>query len=125
MAEERKRPTREEVLEKKINLAQQRDARVIQINSPGGNTITNILRQFDKAYSTFKVRLGEPGERGIPYKEGAPLMRETTNIIIRFSELTEEISDKINFRYYMPDELKDLVQAHKEMIEAQEQEHDV
>jgi hypothetical protein len=125
MAEERKRPTREEVLEKKINLAQQRDTRVIQINSPGGNTITNILRQFDKAYSTFKVRLGEPGEKGIPYKVGAPLMREATNIIIRFSELTEEISDKINFRYYMPDELKDLVQAHKEMIEAQEQEHDL
>ena len=122
MAEERKRLTREEILEKKINLAQQRDSRVIQISSPGGNTITNILRQFDKAYSTFKVRLGEPGDRGIPYEVGAPLMREATNVIIRFSELTEEISHKISFKYYVPDEIKDLVQAHKEMIEAREQE---
>ena len=125
MTDERKRLTREEIIEKKINMAQQRDTRVIQISSPGGSTIINILQQFDKAYSTFKVRLGEVGERGIPYEAGAPLMREATNIIIRFSDLTEEIAHKISFKYYVPDEIKDLVQAHKEMIEAQEQEHDV
>ena len=106
MAEERKKLTREEVLEKKINLAQQRDSRVIQISSPGGNTITNILRQFDKAYSTFKVRLGEPGERGIPYEIGTPLMKEATEVILRFSKLTEEISETIRFKYYVPDEIK-------------------
>ncbi len=110
MAEERKKLTREEVLEKKINLAQQRDSRVIQISSPGGNTITNILRQFDKAYSTFKVRLGEPGERGIPYEIGTPLMKEATEVILRFSKLTEEISETIRFKYYVPDEIKELVE---------------
>ena len=104
MSKERRRLTKEEIqgkIDKKVALAQQRDAQVIQISTYRGNTMTNILRQFDKAYSTFKVRLGEPGERGIPYKEGAPLMRETTNIIIRFSELTEEISDKINWRFLL------------------------
>ena len=41
MTDDRKRMTREEIIEKKINLAQQRDTRVIQISSPGGSTIIN------------------------------------------------------------------------------------
>jgi hypothetical protein len=113
MTDERKRLTREEIIEKKINLAQQRDTRVIQISSPGGSTIINILQQFDKAYSTFKVRLGEAGERGIPYEEGAPLMQEATNVILRFSKLTGEISEKIRFKYYVPDEIKALIDNQK------------
>ena len=111
MAAERKRLTREETLEKKINMAQQRDSRVIQVSSPGGNTMTNILQQFDKAYSTFKARLGEPGERGIPYELGSPLMKEVVDVIVRFSRLTEEISKTIKFKYYVPDEIKELVET--------------
>jgi hypothetical protein len=113
MIDERKRPTREEILEKKINLAQQRDTRVVQINSPGGSTIINILQQFDKAYSVLKARLGEPGNRGVPFEEGASLMKNATDIIIAFSKLTEEISSKINYKYYVPDEIKQLVETGK------------
>jgi predicted peptidase len=111
MAEEKKKLTRVEIIERKVSMAQQRDTRVIQISSPGGNTITNILRQFDKVYSVLKARLGEPGERGIPFEEGALLVKEATDIIIDFSNLTEKISGKIKYRYYIPDEIKELTKA--------------
>lgn len=113
MAETKKRLTRAEIIERKVNMAQQRDTRVIQISSPGGSTLTNILRQFDKVYSVLKVRLGEPGDKGVPFEEGEPLMKEATDIIIAFSNLTEAISQRIHYKYYMPDEIKKLIEIQK------------
>ncbi|MCP4338751.1 MAG: recombinase [Desulfobulbaceae bacterium] len=101
---ERVRLSREEYLEKKVNLAKERGSRVIKINSPLGNIMCNVLRQFDQAYANFKGRLGEPG--GISYEEGAELMEKAREITIEFSELTKELSKKVDFRYYTPEELK-------------------
>jgi len=104
MAEEKKKPTREEILERKISMARERGSRVLRINSPLGNIMFNILRQFDQAYAQFKGRLGEPG--GISYEEGAQLMEEARGIAMEFSRLTRRLSKKVNYRYYTPQELK-------------------
>ena len=106
MAEEKKRPTREEILERKVNMAKERGSRVLKVNSPLGNIMFNVLRQFDMAYAQFKGRLGEPG--GITYEEGAQIMEEAREITIAFSQLTKRLSKKVRFRYYVPEELKEI-----------------
>ncbi|MBM9514805.1 recombinase [Desulfogranum marinum] len=103
-----KRPklSREEILEKKISMARERGSRVIKINSPLGSIMFNVLRQFDQAYANFKGKLGEPG--GISYEEGAQMMAKARDITMEFSDLTKELSERVEFRYYTPDELKEL-----------------
>ena len=46
---EKRRPTREEIIERKMSLARERGSRVLRINSPLGNIMFNVLRQFDMA----------------------------------------------------------------------------
>lgn len=94
LGEGKKRPSREEILERKISMAKERGSRVLRITSPLGNIMFNVLRQFDMAYGNFKGQLGEPG--GITYEEGA---RQITMV---FSNLTKRLSKKVNFRYFMP-----------------------
>jgi hypothetical protein len=105
-SEERKRPTREEILERKISMARERGSRVLRINSPLGNIMFNVLRQFDMAYGNFKGQLGEPG--GITYEEGAQIMDEAREITMAFSKLTKRLSKKVNFRYFTPKELREI-----------------
>jgi len=104
--QERKKPTREEILERKINMARERGSRVLRINSPLGSIMFNVLRQFDQAYGNFKGRLGEPG--GISYEEGAQLMEEAREITVAFSDLTKKLSKQVRFRYFVPQELKEV-----------------
>ncbi len=106
MNEEKKKPTREEILERKISMARERGSRVVKINSPLGSIMFNVLRQFDQAYANFKGRLGEPG--GISYEEGAALMEEAREITMAFSNLTARLSKKIKFRYFVPQELMEV-----------------
>jgi hypothetical protein len=106
MTQEKKKPTREEIIERKISMARERGSRVLKINSPLGSTMFNVLRQFDQAYSNFKTRLGEPG--GISYEEGSQLMAEAMEITMAFSDFTGRLSKKIRFRYYVPQELKEI-----------------
>jgi len=103
---EKKKLTREEILERKIIMARERGSRVLKINSPVGNTMFNVLRQFDQAYAIFKTRLGEPG--GIPYEEGAKLMAEALEITLLFSDFTSRLSKKMKFQYFAPQELKEI-----------------
>jgi hypothetical protein len=116
MVEERRKLTKEEIqekLERKVALAQQRDARVIQISTYRGNTMTNILRQFDKMYNMLKARIGESGEKGIPFEEGGALMVEAEEIVLKFSRLTEKMAEKLNFKYFVPDEIDEKSKATK------------
>jgi len=108
----KKRLTREEFLEKKMSMARERGSRVLKINSPLGNIMFNILRQFDQAYGSFKGNLGEPG--GITYEEGSEIMAEAQNITVEFSNLTKKLSKKINIRYFVPQELKESGMQEKE-----------
>jgi len=110
----KKRLTREEFLEKKMSLARERGSRVLRINSPLGNIMFNILRQFDQAYGSFKGKLGEPG--GITYEEGAKIMEEAQNITVEFSNLTKRLSKKIHTRYFVPQELKEMVEPDREEV---------
>ena len=112
----KKKPTREEILEKKISMARERGSRVLRINSPLGNIMFNVLRQFDQAYGNFKGQLGEPG--GITYEEGAQIMEEAREITIAFSQLTKRLSKKVRFRYFVPQELKEIqpVEPDKEEV---------
>ncbi len=104
--QKRLRLSREEILEKKISMARERGSRVIKINSPLGSIMFNVLRQFDQAYANFKGKLGEPG--GISYEEGAQMMAKARDITMEFSDLTKELSNRVDFRYYTPEELKEL-----------------
>lgn len=104
--QEKKKPTKEQILEKKISMARERGSRVVKINSPLGSIMFNVLRQFDQAYANFKGRLGEPG--GISYEEGAALMEEAREITLAFSNLTARLSKKIKFRYFVPQELMEV-----------------
>lgn len=98
------RPSKEELLERRVKMAKERGSRVVKINSPLGNIMFNVLRQFDQAYLNFKGRIGEPG--GISFEEGAELMDRAGKISLEFSELTKDLSKKVRFKYYTPDELK-------------------
>ena len=110
--QEKKKPTREEILERKISMARERGSRVLRINSPLGNIMFNVLRQFDMAYGNFKGQLGEPG--GISYEEGAQIMEEAREITVAFSKLTKRLSKQVQFRYFVPQELKEMGPKSKE-----------
>jgi len=106
MAAEKKKPNWEEIVEKKISMARERGSRVLKINSPLGSAMFNVLRQFDQAYARFKGQLGESG--GVSHEEGAELMEEARKITMDFSDFTARLSKKIRFRYYVPQELKEM-----------------
>ena len=110
---DKKRPSWQEIQEKKISMAKERGARVLKINSPLGSTMFNILRQFDMAYTHFKARLGEMD--GISHEEGEELMAEGREIIIAFSDYTARLSKKIRFRYYTPREISEFMKTNQEV----------
>ena len=110
---DKKRPSWQEIQEKKISMAKERGARVLKVNSPLGSTMFNILRQFDMAYSHFKARLGEMD--GISHEEGEELMAEGREIIIAFSDYTARLSKRIRFRYYTPREISDFMKTNQEV----------
>ena len=116
MAQEKDvRPSRQEIQERKINLAKERGARVLLINSQLGSIMCNILRQFDMAYANFKGRMGEMG--GVSFEERLALIDEGRDIVLRFSDFTDKLSGKINFRYYTPHEIEEYLQ----WLESQEE----
>lgn len=96
----------QEIVERKVFMAKERNSRVIRINSPFGFIMYNIMRQFDQAYANFKGKLGEPG--GITHEEGVKLMEEAQEIALAFSKFTSRLSRKVGFRYRMPQELKEF-----------------
>ncbi|MDO8947548.1 MAG: recombinase [Desulfocapsaceae bacterium] len=106
---QRQKLTKEEILERKISMVKERGSRVMMINSPMGSIIFNVLRQFDQAYAHFKGQLGEPG--GISHEEGAALMDEAREITMAFSEYTGQLSKKVRFKYFMPQELQEMRQV--------------
>ena len=106
---QRQKLTKEEILERKISMVKERGSRVMKINSPLGSIMFNVLRQFDQAYAHFKGQLGEPG--GISHEEGAALMDEAREITIAFSEYTGNLSKKVRFKYFMPQELQEMRQV--------------
>ena len=106
---EKKRFTKEEIMERKISMVKERGSRVMKINSPLGSIMFNVLRQFDQAYAHFKGQLGEPG--GISHEEGATLMDEAREITMAFSEYTGQLSKKVRFKYFMPQELQEMRQV--------------
>lgn len=109
MAVDKKKPNWEEIVEKKISMARERGSRVLKINSPLGSAMFNVLRQFDQAYARFKGQLGESG--GVSHEEGAELMGEAREITMAFSDFTARLSKKIRFRYYVPQELKEMQES--------------
>ncbi len=106
------KPSWQEIQEKKINMAKERGARVLKVNSPLGSTMFNILRQFDMAYTHFKARLGEMD--GISHVEGEELMTEGRELVMAFSDYTAKLSKRIRFRYYTPREISEFMQEEKE-----------
>ena len=105
---EKKRFTKEEILERKISMVKERGSRVMKINSPLGSIMFNVLRQFDQAYAHFKGQLGEPG--GISHEKGAALMDEARKITMAFSEFTGQLSKQVRFKYFVPQELEEMQQ---------------
>ena len=106
---EKKRYTKEEILERKISMVKERGSRVMKINSPMGSIMFNVLRQFDQAYAHFKGQLGEPG--GISHEKGAALMDEARKITLAFSKFTGQLSKQVRFKYFVPQELEEIQQV--------------
>ena len=106
---ERPRMTREEIMDKKISMAKERDSRIMKISSPMGSIMFNVLRQFDQAYANFKGQLGEPG--GVSHEEGVVLMDEIREITMAFSGFTGKLSKKVKFKYFVPQELQEMQKA--------------
>ena len=106
---ERPRMTREEIMDKKISMAKERDSRIMKISSPMGSIMFNVLRQFDQAYANFKGQLGEPG--GVSHEEGVVLMDEIRGITMAFSGFTGKLSKKVKFKYFVPQELQEMQKA--------------
>jgi len=104
---EKRKLTREEIIERKMSLARERGSRVLRINSPLGNIMFNVLRQFDMAYGNLKGQLGEPG--GISYEECSRFMDEAREITYAFSRLTKKLSRKVHHRYFIPQELNEVL----------------
>jgi len=71
----------------------------------------NVLRQFDQAYDNFKDQLGEPGK--ISHEDGKLIMDEILKLTMSFSEQTGKLSRKVNFKYYVPQELQEMQKALK------------
>ena len=111
--QEKKKPSWQEIQEKKISMVKERGARVLKVNSPLGSTMFYILRQFDMAYANFKARLGEMD--GISHEEGEELMAEGREIIIAFSDYTAKLSKRIRFRYYTPREIDEFMKTAKDI----------
>jgi polyhydroxyalkanoate synthesis regulator phasin len=109
--EQKPRPTREEIVERKVSMAMERDSRIIRINSTLGGIVFNVLRQFDQAYDSFKDQLGEPGK--ISHEDGKLIMDEILKLTMSFSEQTGKLSRKVNFKYYVPQELQEMQKALK------------
>ncbi|PIE59859.1 MAG: recombinase [Desulfobulbus propionicus] len=103
------KPSWQDIQEKKINMAKERGARVLKVNSPLGSTMFDKLRQFDMAYTHFKARLGEMD--GISHEEGEELMAEGREIVMAFSNYTAKLSKRIRFRYYTPREIKAFIET--------------
>jgi len=110
-----KKPSWQEIQEKKINMAKERGSRVLKVNSPLGSTMFDILRQFDMAYAHFKARLGEMN--GISHEEGEELMAEGREIVMAFSDYTARLSKRIRFRYYTPREIDAFMKTDKQAEE--------
>jgi hypothetical protein len=109
--QEKPRPTREEIMERKISMAKEKNTRVAKIDSPLGGIIFNIMRQFDQAYDKFKGKLGEFG--GTSHDKGIVYMQKAQEVTLMFSELTEELSKEVGFKYYMPQELQEFQKIQK------------
>ncbi|MEA3466674.1 MAG: recombinase [Thermodesulfobacteriota bacterium] len=105
----KKKPSWQEIQEKKISMAKERGSRVLKVNSPLGATLFNILRQFDMAYTNFKAQLGEMD--GVSHKEGEELMDEGRELVVAFSDYTARLSKKVRFRYYTPREISAFIQT--------------
>ncbi len=107
----KEKPSWQEIQEKKINMVKERGSRVLKVNSPLGATMFNILRQFDMAYTHFKARLGEMD--GISHEEGEKIMAEGREIVMAFSDYTAKLSKRIRFRYYVPQEIREVREMDK------------
>lgn len=88
---------------KKLNMAKERNARVMKITSPIGSTLFNMLQQYDPAYANFKLTLGE--RIGVPHEEAAALMEEGRKIVLDFNSFVEKLCNRLKFKYFPPEEL--------------------
>lgn len=112
---EKPRPTKEEIMEKRISMVKERNARVARIDSPLGGIMFNIMRQFDQAYIKMKGQIGDFG--GISIKDGSVYIERASDLTLLFSELTEELSKEVGFKYYVPQELKEVQNTQPESVE--------
>ena len=105
LTREQKKARREARIERNIKLAQEPDVQVIRIADPGANTMATILRSFAPAFDELKNRLGMPGNRGVTFDVGIPLVERAVKLLIEFSCLTTDINAAVNYTYVPPREL--------------------
>lgn len=101
-------------IERNMKLAQEPDVRVIRVADPGANTMATILRSFAPAFDELKNRLGMPGNRGVAFDAGIPLVERAVKLLVDFSCLTADVNAAVNYTYVPPRELlEQLPQAYQ------------
>ncbi len=94
--------TPEERLQRKINIAQERDSRVVpRVKTPLGHTWCDILPQFERAFHRMQV------EAGLPHAKIAPEVRDEVladmNLALElFNGATQRLFDLFDWRYRWP-----------------------
>jgi hypothetical protein len=104
---------KQEMLERKISMAKERNTRVARIQSPLGDMAFNILRQFDPAFNQLagkmhKLPTPEQEKRGTAY------LKKAQELILQLSNITEELCGEVNYQYIVPQEVKAINAYYKQ-----------
>ncbi len=105
--EQKPRLSAEEIQERKVTMARERNARVMRVNSAVTGDMHNSLKQLDMALQNLKMKLGEP--RGVSFEEGIAILNEGKKLAILISDYAAKVSEAVGFRYYEPLGIQELI----------------
>jgi len=104
---------KQEMLERKISMAKERNTRVARIQSPLGDMAFNILRQFDPAFNQLAGKMHKlptPDQE----KRGTAYLKKAQELVLQLSDITEELCSAVHYQYVVPQEVKAIKAYYKQ-----------
>jgi len=90
--------------ERKVNLAKERNTRVVFARTRDTGNILNIVAAADKAVERLRSGMGYR----YSVEEVANLLEEYKGIILQLSDITQKMCEKTDIPYRMPEWIKDI-----------------